>query len=323
MEPEQLLLFDFSTIDLRRLRESRERIMKAETAVCTRRAYASGWKAFRQWCELAGRESLPASTDCIADFVCWCIEQKLRLETAAVRVNAINWYHRGAGFAPPGDESIRALLANARRLLKERPAGKTPISYELLSECVAALPAKQAGLRVRNRAMILLAFAAGWRRSEVVKLDDTDVKFVPKGMEVFLPNSKTDQIGEGLTVGIPPGTRVETCPVRAMRAWIAYRGDWRGPLFVGFRGKTMTHKRMHERAEMLHRSLKRALVAAGIDAKEYGSHSLRAGMITTALEHGASEAAIMKRTGQKSVQTVHRYFRPASAFSVDPLASVL
>jgi integrase len=65
------------------------------------------------------------------------------------------------------------------------------------------------------------------------------------------------------------------------------------------------------------------MASIGRNPEDFGAHSLRAGMITEALEHGASEAAIMKRTGQKSSSTVQRYFRPASAFSVDPLAAVL
>jgi integrase len=136
-----------------------------------------------------------------------------------------------------------------------------------------------------------------------------------------LRKSKTDQLGKGRVTGIHYGKREETCPVRALEAWLKVRGEWRGPLFT----------RINKSGEVLHAGLagesildvvKRCLSLIGVDPSAYGAHSLRAGMITAAAESGADAAAIMGRTGHKSLQTVIGYIRPAQAFHSNPLANV-
>ena len=68
------------------------------------------------------------------------------------------------------------------------------------------------GERVKNardRALLLMGFAGGFRRSEIVGLDCDDVERVRQGLIVTLRRSKTDQEGAGRKVGIPsagPGT---------------------------------------------------------------------------------------------------------------------
>lgn len=66
-----------------------------------------------------------------------------------------------------------------------------------------------------------------------------------------------------------------------------------------------------------------AVKRAGLDPAQYGGHSLRAGCATAAAANGASDLAIMARTGHSSVAMVSRYVRHGSVFAVDPLAGVL
>ena len=53
---------------------------------------------------------------------------------------------------------------------------------------------------------------------------------------------------------------------------------------------------------------------AGLEASRFSAHSLRAGLATQATINGASERAIMKQTGHKSVAMVRRYVRDANLF---------
>jgi integrase len=52
----------------------------------------------------------------------------------------------------------------------------------------------------------------------------------------------------------------------------------------------------------------------GLEAADLAGHSLRAGHATAASRNGASEAAIMRQTGHRSVQMVRRYIREGSLF---------
>jgi site-specific recombinase XerD len=49
----------------------------------------------------------------------------------------------------------------------------------------------------RDRALLLLGFAGGFRRAELVALTVHELSFVREGLEVFILTSKTDQEQEG------------------------------------------------------------------------------------------------------------------------------
>jgi hypothetical protein len=71
----------------------------------------------------------------------------------------------------------------------------------------------------RDRTLILVGFAGGLRRSELVGLNVEDVSFVPEGVLVMLMQSKTDQNGRGRKLGIPHGRnpRDSSIPVAMSR----------------------------------------------------------------------------------------------------------
>jgi hypothetical protein len=84
---------------------------------------------------------------------------------------------------------------------------------------------------IRDRALLLVGFAGAFRRSELVALNADDVQITSDGLVITLRRSKTDQEGEGRKVGIPYGSNLETCPVRALRAWQEASTIEAGPLF--------------------------------------------------------------------------------------------
>jgi integrase len=88
----------------------------------------------------------------------------------------------------------------------------------VIRDAVDAL-AKRPGLRaLRDRALLLVGFAAALRRSELVALDVADVAFVPEGMILTLRRAKTDQEGQGAETAIPFGSAERTCPVLTLGA---------------------------------------------------------------------------------------------------------
>jgi integrase len=70
------------------------------------------------------------------------------------------------------------------------------------------------------------------------------------------------------------------------------------------------------------RIVKDALTRAGIDAKDYGGHSLRAGLVTAAAMAGVSERIIMLQTGHKHIAVLRRSFREGSVFRENAAAAV-
>ncbi len=317
---QQMPLFDLG-LDMQLAREVQTRIMAAKLANNTIVNYRSGWRMFERWCLQAGYSSQPAVPQTCIDFASWCIAEGLRLETVHLRLKAINYHHREHNLALPYDGSVRQFFRNAKRALCERPQGKIPVSPAQLRRLSQALHTGIA-IDTRNRAIVLLCFASGWRRSELVSLDLRDVRWVPEGIEMWLGKSKTDQEGTGRLVGVQYGDNPLTCPVKALDAWIEVRGRWAGPLFTQF----APHRRMmRERLapNAVSQILKHALERIGEDPTSFGAHSLRSGMITAAIKAGATETAVMQRTGHKSYEMMRRYVRPATVFRSNPLKGVL
>lgn len=309
-----------------RLKVIRERLMLASKARNTTNAYTHAWKVFSRWCADTGCTAEPATSETLAQFVTWCLYERqprcYRLNTVIVALSAITQRHLEHDLPPPVSDEVRTLVRNARRDLREKRGGKDALPPKLLRR-VCGVFSDGSVHGIRDRAMILMQFAAGWRCSEIVSVDRADVRFTAKGYIVTLGASKTDQDGsEGRIVGVEYGDHPLTCPVRALKEWLQQRGKWPGPLFCPVStGGAILRRRIV--GDTINERLKAALEKLGAAKGRYGSHSLRSGMVTTAIEQGASETLIMLRTGHKSLDSMRRYVRSAKAFRANPLKGVL
>jgi integrase len=168
-------------------------------------------------------------------------------------------------------------------------------------------------LEVRNRALLLTGYAGALRRSELIGLDWEDVEVAEEGATLTIRKSKTDQTGQGTAIGIPRGTRAETCPVEALERWRKLSGVETGPIFqvVGRAGK-INGERLSSKA--VSRLVKELAQRLGFDPSQFSAHSLRAGLATSAAQNGASERKIMDQTRHRSVKTLRIYIRDGELF---------
>ncbi len=150
----------------------------------------------------------------------------------------------------------------------------------------------------RDRALLLIGFAGGFRRSEIVGLDCDDIERVRQGLIVTLIRSKTDQEGAGRKVGIPFG-RTRHCPVLALEQWLAVSGIKTGPVFrpVDRHGHIAAQRLSGETVSV---NVKERVAMANIDPTGYSGHSLRAGFATSAVQAGVSTLKIRSQTGHAS-----------------------
>jgi len=285
----------------------------------TRRAYRADWADFTAWCRAHGRAPLPAAAETVALYLS-ALAGYRKTSTLACRLSAISQAHQVAGHpSPTKDQSVRAVAAGIRRAKGTAQQGKAPAVTAEVRAMAAALPDTPMGRR--DRALLLLGFAGAFRRSELVALDVADVQEKPEGLAVTIRRSKTDQEGAGRTIGIPYGSHYESCPVRALRAWLASAGIAHGPLFQAIdRHGNLLPGRLSPQG--VARAVKRAAVAAKLDPAKYAGHSLRAGLATAAAEAGVSERAIMAQTGHKSLPMVRKYIRSGSIFRENAAAEV-
>jgi integrase len=286
----------------------------------TRRAYASDWLDFAEWCIAWGFDALPTLPAVIGLYL---TDRADTLKPASLsrRLAAISVQHRAGGHhLDTRHPAIRDVLAGIRRTKGSAPEKKTAAVLDDIRAMVARTPGTLGG--ARDRALLLLGFAGGFRRSELVGLDVGKEKtadgtgrivFTRDGIVVTVTKSKTDQEGAGMKKAISKGSCKETCPVRAVKAWIDQAGIEDGPLFRSIdKVGRISAGRLSDKAVAL--VVKKYAEAAGLDPSQFAGHSLRSGFATTAARGGASETAIMRQTGHRSLVVVRGYIRDGELF---------
>jgi len=279
----------------------------------TLRAYQADWTDFRDWCKAHQVDSMPATPETVALYL---TDRAATLKTSSLarRLTTINRAHQAAGQPSPATMQ-NAIVSEVWKGIKRKKGtaqhGKKPFLTPDLQRIIATLPQDLRGLR--DRALLLAGFAGGFRRSELAALRVEDLETTPDGLIVRLGRSKTDQEGQGRPVALPYGSDPQTCPVRALRAWLEQAGITRGGLFRAIdRCGLVSDQALH--ADSIAYLVKRTAGRAGLETGEYAGHSLRAGLATQAAMNGASELAIMKQTGHRSLATVRKYIREGSLF---------
>jgi len=295
------------------LRDKAREFAAAAKAASTLRAYRADWRDFCEWCEAHQLACLPAAPETVALYL---TDRAGSLKTASLarRLTTINRAHQAAGQPSPASMQ-NAVVSEVWKGIQRRKGtaqlGKKPLLTMDVRRIVMELPRDLEGLR--DRALLLAGFAGGFRRSELAGLRVEDLESTPEGFVVRLRRSKTDQEGQGRPVALPYGSDPQTCPVRALRAWMEGAGITNGPLFRAV-GRTGSVRDRPLHADSVGFLVKRAVGRAGLESAEYAGHSLRAGLATQAAMNGASELAIMKQTGHRSLATVRKYIREGTLF---------
>lgn len=269
--------------------------------------YAKQWTAFCDWCRRHGRGALPADAATVALFITERAHD-VGLSSLGQALSAIAYYHGRARFpSPRHDPVVKEVLEGITRDKGRARRKKDPLTLAKLQRIVPVLSGETA---IRDRALLLIGYVAGLRRSELIathvehfKRDD-----LGRGYVLSIPRSKTDQKGEGRLKAIPinPRSRV-VCPASALEDWLLVSGIVSGPVFRGIQHCSVTPKRMW--GEDVARVVKRWARRAGIEGWEnLSGHSLRAGFITDARRQKQSWASITKQTGQTE-KTAEGYVR--------------
>ncbi|TDH62399.1 integrase [Dankookia rubra] len=203
---------------------------EAADAPNTLRAYRSDWQAFVTWCRHAGFAPLPAAPKTVGTDLA-AHAGTHAVATLRRRLVTIARAHKQAGIAGlwPGHPAIRNVLRGIARERGTAQCQASALTTPEIRRVVAVCSNDLAGLR--DCALILLGYAAALRRSELVGVDREHLAFTDQALRLTLPRSKGDQEGQGEEVGVPRGKRRETCPIRALEAWLQASDTRYGPVF--------------------------------------------------------------------------------------------
>lgn len=353
-EPEVLVTYDTSTPGATNasneqlpesLRETAERARAFFDDACsenTRRSYASDFEDFATYCRVdaGGLSALPASPATLTLYITDLEGRGMKASTIQRRLAAISQTHRRAGYeSPANNELVRETFKGIKRKVGTRRREAAPLTLPALHRVFEAMETEVAASRehnsesvrrakhaaaLRDRALLLVGFAAALRRGEISALLVGDVSEIEEGMKLLLRRSKTDQEGAGELVGLPYGSRLETCPVRSLRRWISYRSVEDAPdvpLFcsVDRHGKLGA---ANITPDAIHKLVKKRVAAAGFDPALYSGHSLRAGLPTTASGMGVGIESWMRQSRHKTFAVAARYARETDLFKDNAAAMI-
>ena len=300
------LITDVKSLEIETLKN-----LKNSKANNTLRAYQSDFRDFSIFCTKNGFSFMPTQPKIIALYITH-LSKSFKFSTLKRRIASISVIHKLKGhYLDTKHPIIMENLLGIKRTLGSRQKAKKPILINDLKLIIKVIDED----KIRDKALILLGFAGGFRRSELVNVYFQDIDFVPEGVKILIRRSKTDQSGEGSIKAIPYFENQEFCPVIALK-------DYLNKKFSNLDKRKKEVKIFEISDKSVALIIKRYAEKAGLDSSKYAGHSLRSGFATTAAEFGAEERNIMAMTGHKTTQMVRRYIQEANLFKNNALKNI-
>ncbi|MER9273620.1 site-specific integrase [Mesorhizobium sp. M0643] len=317
-----------SPAHLESLVETAKDYAKNASSENTRDAYAKDWRHFSAWCRRNGFEPLPPAVQIIGLYISACAAgdakrgiPPLSVATIERRLSGLAWNFTQRGVPMDrSDRHISTVLAGIRRKHAKPPRQKEAVLGDDIKAMIATLGHDLRGLR--DRAILLLGFAGGLRRSEIVGLDVVRDDHGDGWIEIFADKGVLVTL-RGKTgwreVEVGRGSSDLSCPVVALETWIRLGRIGRGPLFrrIFKDNKTVDVERLSDKH--VARLVKQTALAAGVraDLPEgerallFSGHSLRAGLASSA---DIEERYVQKQLGHASAEMTRKYQRRRDRF---------
>ena len=282
-------------------------------SINTLRAYRSDFFDFEKFCSKYNFKPLPSDPKIVSLYLT-DLSKKSKFSTLKRRLASISVIHKIKGFhIDIKHPIIRENLIGIKRKIGSYQKGKKPILINDLYKVIDLIDVNKVNkylLSLRDKTILLLGFAGGFRRSELVSLEKSDLEFVSEGVKITLRKSKSDQYGQGLIKGIPYFKNTKYCPVIAVQDWLSSSDKIGEKRLFPYSDKTVAL------------IVKKYLGLIGLDSNQYSAHSLRSGFATSTAASGADERSIMTMTGHKSTEMVRRYIKEANLFTNNALNKI-
>ena len=202
--------------------------------------------------------------------------RRLKASTIRRRAVAIGQVHEAKGHENPTKHRyVEDIVRNVHTEQHYEPEQKKPVLPDDLQLMLENLEDDCEARVLRDRAVLLLAWATGFRRSELASLTAGDVEWTAHGFVARLRRINRYQQTQPAVRRVAYSDDELLCPAHTLRAWLDYACITGGPLFLridrwgniwtssGLTGKSLT------------RIVKNAAAAAGFDPADYSTQSFR------------------------------------------------
>lgn len=315
---------------LDRLVETAQDYARNATAENTNAAYSADWAHYNSWCRRRGGIAVPPEPKLIGLYITNCAAPDdgapaLSVSTIERRLSGLMWHFTQRGFAlDRKDRHIATVLAGIRRKHARPPRQKEAVMPQDILAMIATLSFSLRDLR--DRAILLIGYAGGLRRSEITAIDanrdDTDdgkgwITIEEEGV-ILTFRGKTGW----REVEIARGSSDQTCPVHALEQWLRYAKIDFGPVFQRVTRDNLkpTGARLSDKhvARLIKKTVRDAAIRSDLPEAErlalFSGHSLRAGLASNA---EVDERYVQKHLGHASPEMTRRYQRRRDRFRIN------
>jgi integrase len=318
---------DPPTPALARLADTARGYAAARSSANTRKAYASDWAQFSRWCRRKGFDACEPNPEVVGLYLAASASgdgvPEAAVSTIERRLAAITTTYRSAGTPlPRQDRHILDVMAGIRRQHARPPRQKEALFAEDILAMCAVLPNDLRG--IRDRAILLVGFAGGLRRSEITGLDCGPEQGGAGWIEIMDGGALLTIRGKTgwRQVEIGRGSSQRSCPVQALETWLKLGRIGHGPVFrrVLEKNANVGADRLDDKhvARLVQSTALKAAVRADLPEAQrkalFAGHSLRAGLASSA---EVDEAHVQRQLGHASAEMTRRYQRRKERFRVN------
>ena len=217
---------------IKQLEEDTLKNLKSSKAINTLRAYHSDFRDFSLFCANNGFSSIPTQPKIIALYITH-LSKSSKFSTLKRRIASISVIHKLKGhYLDTKHPIIAENLMGIKRKIGVKQISKKPLLINDLKLIIKLIDQeKNEYKKYQNRALLLIGFAGGFRRSELVSIEYEDIDFVNEGVKILVKRSKTDQTGLGMTKAIPYFENKIYCPVLSLKEWLTHAKIKNGKVF--------------------------------------------------------------------------------------------
>lgn len=223
------------------------------------------------------------------------------------------WKNLESAFQLPKIKNAIRLAVRASDRPRVRKS-KRAITIDVLNKLIATCG--QSLIDIRDRAILLVAFASGGRRrSEIATLRmsqllrEESVLIDPKNSERGSLPCVRLRLGRTKTTSNDDGeyALIMGKPVEALYQWINTAHIESGAVFRGV-DRWGNIEDVALTGQSINNVIKSRIKKAGLDPADFSAHALRAGYLTEAANRGISLQEAMQQSGHKSIQQAARYY---------------
>ena len=306
-------------------RQRRDAYKADQHSAGTRKTYASRWRKWLAWCEAERMPPLEATAEDVADFLVELADAGYARKTINGHRSAIAFHYKQARKPDPTkDVEVESVMAGIQRKTGETVGQAKALLeadaeaiYRMLNSAMLDAPPRRklpafrlmACIMTMRDALLRVGECAGAIQWEHVRWPDVPewpdaIRWITPNPaahgKLFIPKSKTDQLGMGVWRYLSPDT------INALHLWRSLNGfPETGTVFP----VTPT---------WLMEEIRKAAKAAGL-GEGYRSHSIRIGMAIDMRKRGASLEDIRIAGRWKTLGMVRHYLQEHEV-EQDPVA---